>query len=1440
MNKHPGKQYPHAAQGPAPPLPPGQPPAQQQHQNPYGQTPEQAAAHAAAWAAYYQSQGITQQAYSAPATPAQPPAAGTPTVSNPYANYGYGAGAQHNKPQPVAGPSQPYRPPPNTQAYATAATQPSLGYGQQQYQAYPARPQSGARPPHQAAPVAGAPPAAAAAPAGQQAYAWGQAQPQVPMQQQQQQQQQQPGFRPQPVAQQPYPAYQQQYYSPAAQQPYTPPPQQSPYRPNINANPSPSPMQPPAPTPFRPPAQQNRPPRPPMSNPQAGGPPSGPGGGFPPAKRPRFDAPPGPAGNRMNNRPPISNNNNMNAANPMQAGGPKQGTGPSQGQPFGNRNVSGRGPHNQFHGHGQNAAAAAAAAAAASVRPPIHLGNGGPPPVAFNAGPSGPAAMGLGPGAGAGVGAGMVRPALPAGGMAAPMRGHPARGRGAPNAPRGPANMRRNANANAANGNDVSSTFSASSSAGNLPGFNQGGGGGGGGGGFKGNKGFEKAQAKKRNQGGKEKDNKEVKPTMTDFRIVGVKFGSGQDVWEWGIVDGKVPDVVGAGIAEGENENQLQAQAQAQAQTETHDGLVKVEEEETEPASVSASASMPASQANQSPEEKVAIKQEPESLDPSPAVEGEGEGVTARSVTGTEAEEVEEKDKVKDEEKEGKDEKEQEKEKEKRGEKRKAKSPDAEDEHSAKRTAAYLLAHKKSNLASNPPSLTNQVPTPGSGPGSGGNTTSTSAFGPGATGAATATTTTTAGTNAAGSNALSKFESNSNRFRIYFNSPPELDRTPKVRGNAGNKRWRRDSSVATSVMAGGVGGGEKVVEGEGKEQGQGQGQKVEPRTEQQGQEQSERTQGEPVEGEAASSTKPNAETETETQQDVAVSGPIFDASVSAATRVPVEGEAETNEQDQDQVEQAIEGQLSFAGEGEGEAEGEGEELLGYHQPEQVQESGAQETVEAEIEQGDVSMRTDPGGLDAFLQDPLDDQVPADGEAETLVENDAAADDNMVPEEGEGNVVEQQNGQEDEAASVAADKVQSTDAPTTGEEQPSAAVITTPDIPNPAEPNIASEGASATPASTKEKKVADDSAEAIAAALAASASNTASAYKTRARRHSSVSTTSEHPRAHGSTTTTTTTNINTNYKGGAPQSKEGQPSWNRLSILWEDSRRRMCFDVDVVDKVRIWRKEGKIEVELKMPETSEQEEGTEARLPKGVLMELWNKNEDRFVPYSIPDASSLNSPTESDPTVPPFHLLSPNLSLDKKPLTVTVYLNQKNPLSEPKWLRTNTADAWLFESFESRKGVDAGWRGKLEVVDPDPAPTLQSILDNWASNSSLGTPSSRRAFIADLSSSPNDLLEILLRLARGERNPTLGTSTVPSFGPLATLIRPDSPFASHQTHVSLAILAMYRLTTDYAAKAGESLEVVEEKVGDIIRTLPTVLVGKSLDGLFKEWQGGDGR
>jgi 20S proteasome subunit alpha 6 len=206
---------------------------------------------------------------------------------------------------------------------------------------------------------------------------------------------------------------------------------------------------------------------------------------------------------------------------------------------------------------------------------------------------------------------------------------------------------------------------------------------------------------------------------------------------------------------------------------------------------------------------------------------------------------------------------------------------------------------------------------------------------------------------------------------------------------------------------------------------------------------------------------------------------------------------------------------------------------------------------------------------------------------------------------------------------------------------------------------------------------------------------------------------------------------------------------------------------------------------------------------------------------------LYASAESSDSIPPLHrhfIDSPNTA----GLQLSVYLNKKNPLSVPRWCRNNSADEWLYEQFGSRHD---GWRSKLQVMDPDPPPTLSSILESWSTSSSSGTPHKRSAFTKSLLSEPYDLLEILLRLTRGDRNPT-----APGGGPLATSIRSDSPYASHQTHVSLAILAMYRLTTDYAEKAGEKSEVVNEKIGDIIKSLPGGMISRSLDGMFKEWDG----
>jgi len=51
------------------------------------------------------------------------------------------------------------------------------------------------------------------------------------------------------------------------------------------------------------------------------------------------------------------------------------------------------------------------------------------------------------------------------------------------------------------------------------------------------------------------------------------------------------------------------------------------------------------------------------------------------------------------------------------------------------------------------------------------------------------------------------------------------------------------------------------------------------------------------------------------------------------------------------------------------------------------------------------------------------------------------------------------------------------------------------------------------------------------------------------------------------------------------------------------------------------------------------------------------------------------------------------------------------------------------------------------------------------------------------------------------------------------------------------LAIFRLAVEYARKVtpengkGEA----EERVGEIIRSLPSHLIYKSLDGIFKEWR-----
>jgi hypothetical protein len=192
-----------------------------------------------------------------------------------------------------------------------------------------------------------------------------------------------------------------------------------------------------------------------------------------------------------------------------------------------------------------------------------------------------------------------------------------------------------------------------------------------------------------------------------------------------------------------------------------------------------------------------------------------------------------------------------------------------------------------------------------------------------------------------------------------------------------------------------------------------------------------------------------------------------------------------------------------------------------------------------------------------------------------------------------------------------------------------------------------------------------------------------------------------------------------------------PSVNRVSVLYEDSSRRLVFDASVVSRIRIFRAEGRIEVDLlpavkeekkqdgkkekeKEKEEDKAEDGKDGKedvaleLPKGVLVETYDPSEQRFVAVSRSRLDQLWS-AESDKSLPPLHRVFEGTT-PAGPITLTVFLNKKKPLSEPKWCRTNQADEWLFEQFGRKAGVDGGWRGKLEIMDPDAVSLTVSLSD----------------------------------------------------------------------------------------------------------------------------------
>lgn len=238
-------------------------------------------------------------------------------------------------------------------------------------------------------------------------------------------------------------------------------------------------------------------------------------------------------------------------------------------------------------------------------------------------------------------------------------------------------------------------------------------------------------------------------------------------------------------------------------------------------------------------------------------------------------------------------------------------------------------------------------------------------------------------------------------------------------------------------------------------------------------------------------------------------------------------------------------------------------------------------------------------------------------------------------------------------------------------------------------------------------------------------------------------------------------------------------------------------------------------------------------------------------------SPLDEELSSDITLPTFYV-APIPSQ----ITLLVHLDTDKPFSDPRWVKSGDIQEWHKSTFGrmfwvAGEAAADGWERKIEVVDPDPAPTIWTVLENWAAISPAGIETERQRFLkTHMTEEPENILEILLRLVRGERaTPFSGLSAIsPASGsslPAALQAAISGPVDSSggfahgekQTHVSLAVLALWRMALEYARKAAlagdggaeAATKEVEERVGEIIRCIPAHLLHKSLDGMFKEWK-----
>jgi hypothetical protein len=236
----------------------------------------------------------------------------------------------------------------------------------------------------------------------------------------------------------------------------------------------------------------------------------------------------------------------------------------------------------------------------------------------------------------------------------------------------------------------------------------------------------------------------------------------------------------------------------------------------------------------------------------------------------------------------------------------------------------------------------------------------------------------------------------------------------------------------------------------------------------------------------------------------------------------------------------------------------------------------------------------------------------------------------------------------------------------------------------------------------------------------------------------------------------------------------EPAADRISISYARNTRRMVLDADVVEAVKIYRGEGRIELVVNCKPAiygdAENPLDDEFRVCKGVLvrvaspirscvrgdradeslnaqLESLDVEADQYIVVGrnglarawATHAEQPNETSEHDNLLPPLHRLLVDLDVQdpraiaftSDSFTVAAHLDRVNPLTEARWVKTGEVDQYIL-SLGISNGVDpkdssklSEWRNKIRIVDPDPVsrPSQGTCTDDLPSdeNSSLQPP-----------------------------------------------------------------------------------------------------------------------